>query len=120
GPCRWYLLTNEYLYFGLSPGFIADLKGLLASGEQPAGATARTLDRAFWHEEYADASVAHPPIAYGAIAIRANGDNVGRIENSGYWRSRHSIAHLSDGLMATAADFPRLDDAAVQTMKEGL
>jgi hypothetical protein len=121
GPCRWYLLTNEYLYFGLSPGFIADLKGWLDVGEQPAEATVREiLNRASWHEEYADASAPHAPIAYGAVAICFNRDSVARIRGSGYWRSRHSIAHLSDGLVATAADRPKLDDAAVRTLEEGL
>ncbi len=120
GPCRWYLLTNECLYFGLSPGFIVDLKGLLDVDDQPAGVTARALDQASWHEEYADAFAAHPPIAYGAIAIRTDENDAGRIDGSGYWRNRHSIAHLSDGLVATAVNYPKLDDAAVRTLEEGL
>lgn len=121
GPCRWYLLTDEYLYFGLSPGFIVDLKGWLAAGEAHGGATAREiLDRASWHEEHADAGASYAPMAYGAVPIRSDGENAELVGSSAYWRSRHSIAHLSDAFLDVAANRPKIDDVAVHRMEEGL
>jgi hypothetical protein len=121
GPCRWYLVTDEQLYFGLSPGFIVDLKGWLAAGEPHTESAARELlEQASWHEQHVDALADYAPIAYAAIAIGSIGDNAGLIGSCAYWRSRHSIAHLSDVLVAVAADRPKVDDVAVQTMEESL
>jgi hypothetical protein len=122
GPCRWYLLTDKYLYFGLSPGYIVDLKGwLAAAGEVHDGTAAREiLERASWYAEHANASVSYPPVAYGAIPIRPSGENPEIIGNSAYWRGRYSIAHLSDAFLDLAANHPKIDDVAVHRLQEGL
>jgi hypothetical protein len=118
GPCRWYFATDGTLYFGLCPGYVADLRSLFEVDGQSVDATARKIvDQASWHDEHAGPSAAGAPIAYGAIAIRSRADG---IEQSLYWRDHHAIAHLGSGLVATAANRPKLDDAAVRALEEGI
>lgn len=121
GPCRWYLLTVECLYFGLIPGYIVDLKDWLAVGETCEGGIAREiLNRASWYEEHAEAGSCYAPIAYGAVSIRSGGENSELVESSAYWRSRHSIMHLSDALLDLATTSPKINDVAIHSMEEGL
>lgn len=98
-PCRWYWLAQRTLHFGLSPGFVNDLKGSLAGSE--------LLERATFHEDATS--------AYGSVAIAPNTQDA-----SGYWRSRHGIVLLGDGLVAAAATRPNVDDVLVQSLEEKL
>lgn len=121
GPCRWYWLTDKYLYFGLSPGYLVDLKGSLATGQPGEEPTAREiLERASWHADHADLDASNPPMAYGAVPLHAGGENAEIVRTTAYWRSRHSIGHLSDGFLDVAAKRPKIDDVAVHRMEEGL
>lgn len=119
GPCRWYLLTNEYLYFGLSPGFVVDLKDWLDAVERPEKSIAKEmLERVCWKEEYAKAPATHAPIAYGTILLSSGRGNISHIKGSEYLRSCHSIVHLSDELVTTAAKCLKFDNTAIQTQEE--
>jgi hypothetical protein len=99
GPCRWYWLTNGSLHFGLSPGFVDDLKGCLAEGE--------LLERTTFRENATS--------AYGTVAIASNTQDA-----SFYWRTRHALALLGDDLLAAAVTRPKVDDVTVQALHEKL
>lgn len=121
GPCRWYLLTDAYLHFGLSPGFLVDLKGWLTLSEPHGRSVAQEMFvRVSWHEEHPDTCDTYAPMAYGSIAIRSPRECAEFVGNSAYWRSRHSIEHLRDGIIVEAVNRPKIDDVAVQRLNEGL
>lgn len=118
GPCRWYVQTGSSVYFGITPGFLADLKGSLSIEGRDADAVRDLFDRASWHEEHADPDAAEVPTSFGAVAL---GDRETVPDaTAAYWRKRHSVAHLSDELVSAAAGRPKIDDVAVQTLEERL
>lgn len=117
GPCRWYVLRPESVSFGVTPGFVADLKDSLSVEGCDTATLREMLDSASWHQESADA--ADVPSAVGTVAIRGR-ETPFVVASTAYWRGRHTVAHLSEEVVSAALRRPELDDVAVQTMEERL
>jgi hypothetical protein len=116
GPCRWYVLAADSVSFGVTPGFVADLKDSLSVEGHDTGTLREMLDGAHWHQESADA--ADVPSAVGTVAISGRKTSV--VASDAYWRRRHSVQHLNDEVVSGALRRTELDDVAVQTLEERL
>lgn len=119
GPCRWYFLAGGNLHFGLTPGFTADLQGLLRAELDACPTAHRFRERAVWRQGYADAPANLLPMAYGVIENYCIHEDMSSFASSAYWRDTLSIIHLSDRILADAAR-PRIDGVAAQTLEERL